>query len=456
MANVLTQICDDKKIELAQLKKDFPLESFINELRPSSRSMYDALNKPHAGFILECKKASPSKGLIREKFDLDEIIAAYGPYASAISVLTEKKYFQGDYSYVKYVRERVSQPVLNKDFFVDPYQVYLARYHKADAILLMLSVLNDEEYRNLASIANEYKLDILTEVSNEEELQRAIDLNAKIIGINNRNLRDLSTDLQTTRDLAPLVPKDRIIISESGIYTHDQVKELNQYANAYLVGSSLMAKANLTKAVKKLILGEHKVCGLTRPEDAKEAYKAGAIYGGLIFAEKSPRCLNLEQAAQVKSGAPLDYVGVFVDAPTEFVIRTARALNLKVVQLHGKEDQAYVQKIKNELADTVQIWKAHNLSLDSLPELNHIDRWLFDSGSREQPGGTGVTFDWQLLDALNIQQPYMLAGGLTAENAQLADKLGAIGLDFNSGLESAPGIKDKDKIRAAFLALRQR
>ncbi|AWB67715.1 bifunctional indole-3-glycerol-phosphate synthase TrpC/phosphoribosylanthranilate isomerase TrpF [Saccharobesus litoralis] len=456
MANVLTQICDDKRVEIEELKQSLPLSSFIDELRPSSRSMYDALNKPHAGFILECKKASPSKGLIREKFDLDEIIAAYGPYASAISVLTEKKYFQGDYSYVKYVRERVSQPVLNKDFFVDPYQVYLARYHKADAILLMLSVLDDDQYRELAEIAAQYKLDILTEVSNKEELDRAIGLGAKIIGINNRNLRDLSTDLQTTRDLAPLIPEGRLIVSESGIYTHDQVKELNQYANAYLVGSSLMAKANLTKAVKKLILGEHKVCGLTRPEDAAAAYKAGAIYGGLIFAEKSPRYVNLEQAAKVKSGAPLDYVGVFVNESAEQVIRTARVLNLKVVQLHGDEDQAYISGIKAELGDSVKIWKAHNPSLKPIPALTDIDRWLFDSGNQNQPGGTGTTFNWQLINESDINVPYMIAGGLTSDNARDANQIGAIGLDFNSGLESEPGLKDKDKIDAAFFALRQR
>lgn len=454
MANILTQICDDKREEIEELKKQLPLESFINELKPSIRSMVKAFDKPHAGFILECKKASPSKGLIREKFDLDEIITAYGPYASAISVLTEKKYFQGDYSYIKYVRERVSQPVLNKDFFVDPYQVYLARHLKADAILLMLSVLDDDQYREMADIAKQYQLDILTEVSNEEELQRAIDLDAKIIGINNRNLRDLSTDLNMTRTLAPKIPEDRIIISESGIYTHDQVKELSQYANGFLVGSSLMAKCNLTKAVKKLILGEHKVCGLTRPEDAAAAYKSGAVYGGLIFAEKSPRYVNLEQAAKVKSGAPLDYVGVFVDSPAAEIIKTARALNLKVVQLHGNEANETIKEIKNELADTVKIWKAVNVSNQPVPELENIDRWLLDSGTKEQPGGTGKTFDWQLIQDLALEKPYMLAGGLSPDNASEANKLGAIGLDFNSGVEEEPGVKAKEKISAAFTALR--
>ena len=113
---------------------------------PSQKSLFAALSQPNAGYIFECKKASPSKGLIREHFDLDEILEAYSPYAAGISVLTDEKYFQGKFEYLEYVTARVTQPVLNKDFFVDTYQVYLARYYNADAVLLMLSVLNDEEY----------------------------------------------------------------------------------------------------------------------------------------------------------------------------------------------------------------------------------------------------------------------------------------------------------------------
>jgi indole-3-glycerol phosphate synthase/phosphoribosylanthranilate isomerase len=143
MANVLEKIVLDKKQEIAKRKVDLPLANFINGLIPSDRSFYDALAKPNAGFILECKKASPSKGLIRENFDLDEIIQAYKPYAACISVLTDEKYFQGKFEYLEYVRSRVTQPVINKDFFVESYQIHLARYHNADAVLLMLSVMNN-------------------------------------------------------------------------------------------------------------------------------------------------------------------------------------------------------------------------------------------------------------------------------------------------------------------------
>ncbi len=148
--NVLEKIVDNKRIEIDALKVSKPLASFIDALVPTTKDMYAALtrtkDKPYAGFILECKKASPSKGLIRTDFDVKAICQTYDKYAAAISVLTDEKYFQGNFDYLKTVTQSVKCPVLNKDFFVDSYQVYLARYYGADAILLMLSVLSDEEY----------------------------------------------------------------------------------------------------------------------------------------------------------------------------------------------------------------------------------------------------------------------------------------------------------------------
>ena len=257
MPNVLEKIVADKRIEVDARKSALPLESFKADLVPSNKSLFDALNEPNAGFIFECKKASPSKGLIREHFDLDEILAAYTPYAAGISVLTDEKYFQGKFEYLAYVTERVAQPVLNKDFFIDTYQVYLARHYNADAVLLMLSVLDDVQYRELATVANSLSLDILTEVSNEEEMRRAIALEANIIGINNRNLRDLSTDLATTEHLVPMLESathDFVVISESGIYTHEDVLRLSPLCQGFLVGSALMSQANLKRAVQSLSL----------------------------------------------------------------------------------------------------------------------------------------------------------------------------------------------------------
>ncbi|MEL7479911.1 MAG: bifunctional indole-3-glycerol phosphate synthase/phosphoribosylanthranilate isomerase, partial [Pseudomonadota bacterium] len=219
---------------------------------------------------------------IRENFNLDEITGVYGKYATCISVLTDEKYFQGSFEYLTYVSNKVDQPLICKDFFIDEYQVYLARLHGGNAILLMLSVLDDAQYTHLANVAKSLNMSILTEVSNEEEVHRALDLNAEIIGINNRNLRDLSTDLATTEKLRKLIPDGKVVISESGIYTHQDVKRLAPLCNGFLVGSSIMAEQDLEIACRRLILGENKVCGLTRSQDAQAAFNAGAIYGGLI------------------------------------------------------------------------------------------------------------------------------------------------------------------------------
>lgn len=455
METVLAKIVADKHLWVEARKQQQPLESFQDALTPSDRDFYQALSGDQAAFILECKKASPSKGLIREDFDLDYIARVYNNHASAISVLTDEKYFQGNFDFLPQVRRQVSQPVLCKDFMIDPYQVYLARHYGADAILLMLSVLDDDQYQQLAQVAESLNLGILTEVSNEEELERAITLKAKVVGINNRNLRDLSIDLNRTKELAPRLPEGTIVISESGIYNHQQVRDLAAYANGFLIGSSLMAEDDLELAIRRVTLGENKVCGLTHADDAAAAYKSGAIYGGLIFVSGSPRQVDIEQARMIMSGAPLKYVGVFRNADPDAVTKAAKALALFAVQLHGEESPEYVQGLKTQLPAGCEIWKAHGVT-DSVPDFSQwqVDRHLLDSKVGNQSGGTGVAFNWQLIPD-EQKQITMLAGGLTPENVCEAAHIGCKGLDLNSGVESQPGKKDANKLQAAFTAIRK-
>ncbi|MGD8111058.1 bifunctional indole-3-glycerol-phosphate synthase TrpC/phosphoribosylanthranilate isomerase TrpF [Vibrio sp. TRT 17S01] len=455
MAEVLAKIVRDKYQWVAQRKKSQPLDSFQQTIEPSDRDFYAALNTGKTAFITECKKASPSKGLIRADFDLDYIASVYNNHANAISVLTDEKYFQGSFDFLPQVRKQVKQPVLCKDFMVDTYQVYLARHYSADAILLMLSVLNDEEYQALAEVAHSLNMGILTEVSNEEELHRAVKLNAKVIGINNRNLRDLSTDLNRTKELAPTIRElapNATIISESGIYTHQQVRDLAAYADGFLIGSSLMAEDNLELAVRKVTLGENKVCGLTHPDDAAKAYQAGAVFGGLIFVEQSKRAIDLEHARLVMSGAPLNFVGVFQNHDLDFILTRVNELGLKAVQLHGTEDQTFVTTLAAQLPSGVEVWKAYGVT-DTVPELIgvDIDRHLLDTKVGTQTGGTGLVFDWSLIaDPSKV----MLAGGINPFNAQKASQQGCLGLDLNSGVENSPGKKDKEKLEQTFAAIR--
>ena len=473
MANILDEIVANRRIEIDALKKTKPLESFVDELKPTKKDMYAALRrteeKPEAGFILECKKASPSKGLIRPDFDVKAICQTYDKYAAAISVLTDEKYFQGDFDYLKLVTETVNCPVLNKDFFIDTYQIHLARHYGADAILLMLSVLSDEEYLELANVAEQYNLAILTEISTTDERDRAIKLNAKMIGINNRNLRDLSTDISRTFDFAPTLPNDRIIISESGIYNNAQVRELAPAVDGFLVGSSLMAMDNnvyndIDLACRKLIFGNNKVCGLTAPVHAIAAAKSGARFGGLIFAEKSPRCITKEQALSIINIQPhLDYVGVFVNHKCAEVIELVKCLKLSAVQLHGNEDEAYIEALKIQLAELqkqhngneCQVWQASSV-IENVPELSKkVTNHILDG----QSPGSGQKFDWQVL--ANSEQDLsssLLAGGLNRDNinlalAQLTD-LDLFGLDLNSGVETSPGIKSSEKLTQVFAQIR--
>lgn len=280
---VLHKIVRDKEIWVAARKLQQPLASFQNDITLSQRDFYQALQGSKTVFILECKKASPSKGIIRDNFNPAEIAAVYKNYASAISVLTDEKYFQGSFDFLPQVSAVVTQPVLCKDFIIDAYQIQLARFYQADAILLMLSVLDDDSYRQLAAVAHSLNMGVLTEASNAEELDRAIALGAKVVGINNRDLRDLSIDLNRTRELAPRLPEGVTVISESGINHYRQVRELSHIANGFLIGSALMSETDLNAAVRRVLLGENKVCGLTRAQDAAAAYQAGAVYGGLIL-----------------------------------------------------------------------------------------------------------------------------------------------------------------------------
>ncbi|SET48701.1 bifunctional indole-3-glycerol-phosphate synthase TrpC/phosphoribosylanthranilate isomerase TrpF [Thorsellia anophelis] len=450
---VLEKILADKLNWLESHKAKLPLKEFEATLTPSNRDFYHAFNKNQTQFILECKKASPSKGLIRESFDIEKIALTYQSYASVISVLTDEPYFQGDYHFLPKVSGLVKQPILCKDFIIDGYQIKLARHFQADAILLMLSILDDQQYKALESIAHELSMGILTEVSNETELQRAINLGAKVIGINNRDLRDLSVDLSTSLKLAPTIPNDRIIISESGIRNYSDVRRLAKFVDGFLIGSALMAEDDLEGAIKKIILGANKVCGLTRAEDAKAAFDAGAIFGGLIFVQNTPRHINTSQAKNIIAGAPLAYVGVFRNDNIDHIASVVKELNLSAVQLHGHENQAYVTMLRKKLPLECQIWKA--LSIEhKLPERDweHVDKYVFDHG----PGGSGQTFDWAVFkghenDNLNN---VLLAGGLSPDNCKQAAEFYCGGLDFNSGVENKPALKDADKIRTVFTNLR--
>lgn len=471
MANVLEQIVADKREELKIKKAVLPLSQFKDSLSKSTNSFFDALAAPGTSYIFECKKASPSKGLIRENFDLDEITHAYEKEAACFSVLTDEKYFQGKFEYLEYVSQKVNQPTINKDFFVDEYQIYLGRHLGANAVLLMLSVLDDEQYIKLAALAHHYSMDVLTEVSNEEETERALHLGANIIGINNRNLRDLSTDLATTEKLAPLIKNDPrfkgVIISESGIYTYQDIQRLSSLVDAFLVGSALMAKTNLSLAVSELVYGKVKVCGVTSIEQANLIAAYPVSYLGLIFAPNSKRYVSIETALEITQQFSHQFVGVFVNQPIEQVAEYAHKLSLSAVQLHGQESLSYVTELKQLIPPSCEVWKALPVDIDNADSIHtdiadlqeHIDagalsRILLDCKVGALTGGTGKAFDWRLLDTIKDKSALVLAGGVSSQNIQAASHIGVGIIDVNSGVEDAPGHKTQIKLDELFALLR--
>jgi indole-3-glycerol phosphate synthase len=261
VTDALVEICARKREHVAALKARRPLAAVLEDARaaPPPRGFAAHLDRARAagrhGLIAEIKKASPSAGLIRPDFDPAELARAYERAgASCLSVLTDAPYFHGSNEDLAAARGAVELPVLRKDFMVDPYQIAESRAIGADCILLILAVLDDAQARELEGLAMSHGMDVLIEVHDAVELDRALALRSRLIGINNRNLRTLKTDIATSRELAPRVPADRIVISESGLKTGDDLADMRRCGvGCFLIGESLMRQADVEAATRALL-----------------------------------------------------------------------------------------------------------------------------------------------------------------------------------------------------------
>ena len=261
MANILDKINAYKRDEIAAAKAAHPLGRLEEEAHAASpsRGFADAIEKKIANdafaLIAEIKKASPSKGLIREDFNPAGLSKAYeAGGAVCLSVLTDEPSFQGHPKYLSEARSACALPVLRKDFMLDPYQVVEARSWGADCILIILAGVSDTQAGELCSAAKDWDMDVLAEVHNEAELERALRLNTSLIGINNRDLTTFETTLETTGRLAPMVPGDRMLVSESGISSPGDLAQLERYGvRAFLVGESLMRQGDVEAATRALL-----------------------------------------------------------------------------------------------------------------------------------------------------------------------------------------------------------
>ena len=465
---ILDKIIEATKVRVAQEKEVETPEAVkaVALALPSDTGFpfEAALRQQDFNFICEVKKASPSKGIIAEHFPYLDIAKEYEVAgAAAISVLTEPDFFKGDKKYLQEIASTVKIPVLRKDFIIDEYQIYQAKVWGASAILLICACLDVPTLTKFRELADSLGLSSLVEAHDEHEVQMAIDCGARIIGVNNRNLKDFTVDVQNSVRLRNLVQDDVIFVSESGLETPEDIQVLrDNNIGVALMGETFMRSPNKVEKLAYLYGPTYytpkvKMCGISKVETIPAVVEAKPDYMGLVFApskrqvtveqakilieELHKQCINHYDTKVVKT------VGVFVNETLDNLVRIADTANLDAVQLHGDEDEAFIQSLKERT--NVEVWKAIQIRTAADTEKwidSSADMLLFDAYHKDERGGTGEVFDWSSLDA--FERPFMLAGGIDSTNVARAIRtVRPYGIDISSGIETN-GVKDDEKITA--------
>ena len=472
---ILDKIVEATKVRVAQEKEvETPeaVKAAALALPPDTGFPFEAaLRQQDFNFICEVKKASPSKGIIAEHFPYLDIAKEYEVAgAAAISVLTEPDFFKGDKKYLQEIASIVKIPVLRKDFIIDEYQIYQAKVWGASAILLICACLDVPTLTKFRELADSLGLSSLVEAHDEHEVQMAIDCGARIIGVNNRNLKDFTVDVQNSVRLRNLVQDDVIFVSESGLETPEDIQVLrDNNIGVALMGETFMRSPNKVEKLAYLYGPTYytpkvKMCGISKVETIPAVVEAKPDYMGLVFAP-SKRQVTVDQAktlveelhkqytkrynngAEQSNNDEIKTVGVFVNETLDNLVSIATETNLDAVQLHGDEDEAFIQSLKERT--NVEVWKAVQIRSAADAEAwidSSADMLLFDAYHKDERGGMGEVFDWSCLD--EFERPFMLAGGIDSTNVARAIRtVRPYGIDISSGIETE-GVKDDEKIKA--------
>ncbi len=444
---ILDRILDAKRRRLGD--GEFAPAPTAPALAPDGARFESALRAAPA-VIAEIKHRSPSAGEILPGAAARVEAVANGYRrggAAALSIVIEQDFFGGDPAWLPRAKAASGLPVLMKDFIVDERQVEFAASIGADAILLIVCALDRAALSRLHRRALELGLAVLVEAHDEDEARSAVDAGARIVGVNARDLRTFRVDLDRMARLGEAMPTGVVRVAESGIGGVDDVRRLSRSGyGAFLVGESLLRSGDVARGVR-LLRGkgttEVKVCGLTREEDLKACRELGVDHVGLNFSPLSPRRLSTRDGARLRGAAEgfSRVVAVFAGNPAEEIEEIVRAVRPDVLQLTDPPEGDLAREWPKPVWQVVHV--TDSLAVPGWPG----ERLLFDTGGKGSPGGTGETFDWRHFQERRPSRPFVLAGGIRPENAAEAVRLvRPWGVDVASGVESAPGIKDREKI----------
>jgi indole-3-glycerol phosphate synthase/phosphoribosylanthranilate isomerase len=503
--NFFSEILAQKRKSVARIQDDLSagrLRERALEIRKTAvpHRLLQALTSesPRLKIIAEFKRRSPSAGIIRGDRSAEEVARLYEQGgACAISVLTDKAHFGGSIADLRAVRSSTNLPILRKDFIINPIQLYQAAVAGADAVLLIVAALDDAMLGDLREVAeDQLGLDALVEVHTSEELRRALNVGARIIGVNNRNLQTFQVSLETSERLIAEAPRDRIMVSESGLQDAESLRRLDMLGcRGFLIGETLMRATDPEKTLRDLIAAAEdqpslqigcsnrpvagpagfptahsavatadrsngiqiKICGITNTRDARASVEFGAQMIGLNFYAQSPRYIEPNVGRQIVDALPANIhaVGIFVDGNTEDIRKTANIAGVRCVQLHGNFSPEIARELTGEFR-VIRVFSTHpGFRPEDVSLFSECDV-LIDAHHPALRGGTGQTCDWSAARATRAFTRFLiLSGGLNAQNVGRAIKAVAPhAVDVCSGVEKAPGVKDHRAIKDFIAAVR--